>query len=131
MLSGSMYPPGFLPYGPSGDAGSNSNHHGTSPSPGGSASTSRLSNFGGVSPSQSSAPNFSSALPKFGQAFGKKSHFDVMPVLGSMSSPPAAAMTTATSLTPVPSLQDSNLQVNYIIFSFQSSTLFNAVIVPL
>lgn len=111
-----MYPPGFLPYGPSGDTGSNSNHPGTSPSPGASASASRLSNFGGTSPSQSNAPNFPSALPKFGQAFAKKSHFDVMPVLGSMSSSPVAAMTTNASLPTVSSLQDPNLQVTGIIF---------------
>ncbi|XP_046636432.1 mucin-17-like isoform X4 [Daphnia pulicaria] len=117
VLGGSMYPPGFLPYGPSGDTGSNSNHPGTSPSPGASASASRLSNFGGASPSQSNAPNFPSALPKFGQAFAKKSHFDVMPVLGSMSSPPAAAMTTNASLPTVSSLQDPNLQVGRMINS--------------
>ncbi|KZS10908.1 Uncharacterized protein APZ42_024539 [Daphnia magna] len=117
VLSGSMFPPGFLPYGPSGDAGSNSNHPGASPSHGAATSASRLSNFGAISPSQSNAPNFPSALPKFGQAFGKKSHFDVMPVLGSMSSAPAAAITTATSLTPVPALQDPNLQVTRMINS--------------
>ncbi|KAI9563042.1 hypothetical protein GHT06_010499 [Daphnia sinensis] len=117
VLSGSMFPPGFLPYGPSGDAGSNSNHPGASPSHGAATSASRLPNFGGISPSQSNAPSFPSALPKFGQAFGKKSHFDVMPVLGSMSTPPAAAITTASSLTPVPSLQDPNLQVTRMINS--------------
>lgn len=105
-----MYPPGYLPYGPSGDVGSNSNHPGTSPSPG--ASASRLSSFGGASPSQSNAPNFPSALPKFGQAFGKKSHFDVIPVLGSINSPPAGSITSNTSLPPISSLQDPNLQVN-------------------
>jgi hypothetical protein len=39
-----------------------------------------------------------------------------MPVLGSMSSPPAAAMTTNASLPTVSSLQDPNLQVTGIIF---------------
>ncbi|XP_059353017.1 mucin-5AC-like [Daphnia carinata] len=117
VLSGSMFPPGFLPYGPSADAGSNSNHPGASPSHGAATSASRLSNFGGISPSQSNAPSFPSALPKFGQAFGKKSHFDVMPVLGSMSTPPPAAITTTSSLNPVPSLQDPNLQVTRMINS--------------
>ncbi len=112
VLGGSMYPPGFLAYGPPGETGSNSNHPGTSPSPGASASASRLSNFGGASPSQSSAPNFPSALPKFGQAFGKKSHFDVIPVMGSMNSPPAGAMTTSAALPPINSLQDPNAQVS-------------------
>lgn len=105
-----MYPPGYLPYGPTGDTGSNSNHPGTSsPSPG--ALASRLSNFGGASPSQSNAPNFPAALPKFGQAFGKKSHFDVIPGLGSLSSPPAGSLTTNPTLPTINSMQDTNLQV--------------------
>lgn len=104
-----MYPPGFMPYNSSGDVASNTNHPSTSPSPGASASASRLSNYGGASPSQSSsASNFPSALPKFGQAFGKKSHFDVIPVLGAINTPPP---TTSTSLPPINSLQDPNLQV--------------------
>ena len=83
-----MYPPStFLPYA-SGDV-SGGGVGASASSNAVAAASGRLVNFGGgVSPSQSPS-NFLPALPKFQQAFGKKSHFD-----GIMLHPtPTGAMT--------------------------------------
>ena len=85
-LLGSMYPPSsFLPY-------SSSDPSGTMVS---TTTSGRNNNFGGASPSQS--PSALPALPKFQQAFGKKSlttHFDILPSGMMGSANPLPGMST-------------------------------------
>ena len=105
---GSMYPPSFLPY--SGETGAGLSASGPCSS---SSSSGRLASFGGgLSPSQSpSSSNFLPALPKFQQAFGKKSHFDIIPSLSSLNVPSTNMAGSNPSLPGINPLQDNNLQV--------------------
>lgn len=113
LLSGSMFPPNFMPFSSTSEGGSNSNHPGASPNPGSSApATGRLPSFGASLPSQANAANFPSALPKFGQAFSRKSHFEVIPSLGSLGSPPSNVMTPSTALPAINAIPDPHLQVD-------------------
>ena len=108
---GSMYPPStFLPY-PSTDGGREG---------GAAATASTTSTTTKTSPSQSQASNFLPALPKFQQAFGKKSHFDNM-ILAAPS-----AVTSAPALPGINPLQDNCLQVTeLLVLKIPSLNLFS------
>ena len=80
-LLGSMCPPAFLPF-VEGGAPARSNN---------SAAVVAAAAAAASSSPNSSGSNCLPALPKFQQAFGKKNHFDVLPVLNNLTEAPGTS----------------------------------------